>query len=119
MKTNKDKKENQVESKKKQTKKMKKKTKEGQRQEKEAFGQCTQLTNIGKKIGKEKTDDLDAKKPKVRRSKKAQFLATDKKQKKTREAKEEPDKLSKAKMMADHGTHGHASDTDEEEVESA
>ena len=71
MKTNRDKKENQVESKKQQTKKMKKKTKEEQKREKEAFGQCTQLTNIDKKIGKEKTDDLEAKKPKARRSKKA------------------------------------------------
>ena len=96
MKTNRDKKENQVESKKQQTKKMKKKTKEEQKREKEAFGQCTQLTNTDKKIGKEKTDDLEAKKPKARRSKKGQFLATDKKQQQTREAKGEPDKLSKS-----------------------
>ena len=58
---------------------MKKKTKEGQKQAKEAFGQCTQLTNVDKQIGKEKTDEHDTKKKKVKRSKKAQFLATEKK----------------------------------------
>ena len=119
MNTNKDKKENQVESKKKQTKRMKRKTKEGQKQVKEAFGQCTQLTNIDKQIAKQKTDECDAKKPKVKRSKNAQFLATDKKQKKNREEKGEQDKLNKSKLIADHGALGHASDTDEEEVERA
>ena len=119
MKTNKDKKENQVESKKKQTKRMKRKTKEGQKQVKEAFGQCTQLTNIDKQIAKQKTDECDAKKPKVKRSKNSQFLATGKKQKNNREEKGGQDKLNKAKLIADHRTHGHASDTDEEEVERA
>ena len=92
MKTLKDNKENPVQPKRKQTKKKEKKTKKGLKQVKEAFGQCTQLTNIDKQIEEQKTDEHNAKKPKVNRNKNAQFLATDKMYKKTREAKGEQDK---------------------------
>ena len=119
MKTNKSKKENQVESKKKRTNKTSKKTIEGKRKVKEAFGCQSQFQNFEQVIEKGQTPKVEDLKSKSKRCKKARILTKDKEIKQIKDKKGYCDKNIKSKLLPEQQIYNNESDTDAEEVERA